>query len=474
MQPTAASAIISRPRLLPVTATVDVDRRAPVIPRSPRRAVRISVSLIVFFLAGCSFPLRSENFDREPSPQPAAEYITRAFDRYPIVALSEMHGNIESRNLLAQLIRHDGFAGKVNDIVIEFGNARYQSVVDRYIAGGAVERDVLRGTWEETTQTSGIWSLPMYEEMLADIRAVNATLPPADRFRVLLGDPPIDWAKVTSPADDDMNDWRDAHFAWVVEKDVRAPGRKALVFVGGAHIARRVVFPNSLIHLLDARLPGQTHVVSVVDVGATDASIALRLRSWASPSVASIRGTWLGRLDVGQVGWRLSRGQVEDDVDAVAYLSPSPLIFQPAPSMSDSSPRHDEMMRRHSLAEATLAFRGAKVRFDRSVPALTSGSVAPLSEVLSELRRDPDLRVLIKGFADGGERNPTQLGQQRAELVSDWLAARGVAGERMRTLGCGATRPLWDDDIGEHRAANRRVEIVRQTATAGCQPPSSF
>src|SRR4029079_2759487 len=128
--------------------------------------------------------------------------------------------------------------------------------------------------------------------------------------------------------------------------------------------------PNSLIHLLDARLPGQTHVVSVVDVGATDASIALRLRSWPSPSVASMRGTCLGRLDVGQVGWRLSRGQVEDDVDAVAYLSPSPLIFQPAPSMSDSSPRHDEMMRRHSLAEATLAFRGAKVRFDRSVPAL--------------------------------------------------------------------------------------------------------
>jgi outer membrane protein OmpA-like peptidoglycan-associated protein len=436
--------------------------------------MRIFIPLTFFFLAGCSFSLRSENFDRDPSPRPAAEYITRAFDRYPIVALSELHGNAESKDLLARLIRQPGFAGKVNDIVIEFGNARYQTVVDRYIAGEAVERDVLRGTWEETTQISGIWSLPMYEEMLADIRAVNATLPVSKRFRVLLGDPPIDWAEVTSPADDDMNDWRDAHFAWVVERHVRAAGRKALVFVGGAHIARRVVFPNSLIHLLDARFPGQAHVVSVVDVGTMEPSIALRLRSWPSSSAASIRGTWLGRLDVSEVGWHFSRGHVEDDVDAVAYLSPSPLIFQPAPSMSDSSPRHDEMMRRHSLAEATLAFRGARIRFDPSVPFFTSGSIAPLSEVLSELRRNPHLRVVIKGFADGKEPNPMQLGLRRAELVGDWLAARGVGGDRVRLLGCGATRPLWSDEAEEHRAANRRVEIVRQATTAACQPPSSY
>jgi outer membrane protein OmpA-like peptidoglycan-associated protein len=436
--------------------------------------IRSSVLLSICCLAGCTTSPRLERPERGPSPQPAAEYITRAFDRYPIVALSEMHGNTESKNLLARVIRQPGFAGKVNDIVIEFGNARYQSVVDRYVAGDAVQRDLLRGTWEETTQINGIWSLPMYEEMLTDIRAVNATLPAAKRFRVLLGDPPIDWARVTSPADDDMNDWRDAHFAWVVEKRVRAAGRKALVFVGGAHIARRVVFPNSLIHLLDARWPGQTHVVSVVDVGTMEPSIALRLGSWPTPSAASIRGTWLGRLDVSQLGWHFSRGHVEDDVDALAYLSPAPLTFQPAPSLSDPSRRRDEMVRRRSLAEATLAFRGAKIRFDASVPFLTSGSMAPLSEVLSELRRHADLQVLIKGFADDREPNPTELGIDRAEVVRDWLASRGVARERVQALGCGATRPLWSDDVEEHRAANRRVEIVRQTTRAGCQPPSSF
>ena len=439
-----------------------------------QRATRLAGLLSACCLAGCVTSSRLDHADREPRPQPAAEYIVRAFDRYPIVALSELHGNTESKDLLARVIRQPGFAGKVNDIVIEFGNARYQSIVDRYIAGEAVERDALRGTWEDTTQISGIWSLPMYEGMLADIRAVNATLPNAKRFRVLLGDPPIDWAQVRSPADDDMNDWRDAHFAWVVEKHVRAMGRKALLFVGGGHIGRAVVFPNSLIHLLDARFPGQTHVVSAVDVGAMEGTLGSRFRSWEVPSAAAIKGTWLGRIDVTRVGWRFSRGTIEDNTDAVAYLSSSPLIYEPAPPLEDSSPRRTEMMRRRSLAEATLAFRGSRIRFDPSVAVLTTESTAPLSEVLSELTRDPGLQVLVKGFADDREQNPTQLGVERAQIVTDWLASHGVARGRMRPLGCGATRPLWSDDVEAHRSANRRVEIVRQTTTAGCQPPSSY
>ena len=64
------------------------------------------------------------------------------------------------------LIRHDGFSQRVNDIVIEFGNAAYQPIVDRYISGAPVGRDELRGVWENTTQISGIWLLPMYEAIL--------------------------------------------------------------------------------------------------------------------------------------------------------------------------------------------------------------------------------------------------------------------------------------------------------------------
>ena len=46
----------------------------------------------------------------------------------------------------------------------------------------------------------------MYEEMLRAVRDVNLTLAPERRLRVWLGNPPIDWDAVTSPADEDMND----------------------------------------------------------------------------------------------------------------------------------------------------------------------------------------------------------------------------------------------------------------------------
>src|SRR5262249_3546648 len=136
--------------------------------------------------------------------QPAVDLMLAAFDQHPLVALSDGagHGQLETKDFFAALIRDRRFAPTVRNIVIEFGNARYQAVLDRYIGGESVDRDELRHVWEDTTQTSGIWSLPIYEHMLADVRSANAGLPSAKRIRVVAGDPPIDWSAVTSPADD--------------------------------------------------------------------------------------------------------------------------------------------------------------------------------------------------------------------------------------------------------------------------------
>ncbi len=452
------------PQLGPVVG----DRRVNAL---MRRASVPPVSRALWYVLACTSS--RPGHVQELKPQPAAEYITNAFSRYPLVALTELHGNTESAKLLGRLIRHPGFAGQVNDIVVEFGNARYQNVVDRYISGQAVSREALRGTWENTTQISDIWSLPIYEAILADIRDVNRTLPVAQRFRVLLGDPPIDWSRVTSPADEDMNDWRDAHYAWVVERKVRDAGRRALLFVGGAHISRGIIFPNSLIHLLDRRYPGQTLAISIVDVGRATSAVASTLRSWPVPSAASVRGTWLGRLDVTAIGNRLSRGSVEHDTDAILYLSSSALVSASAPAVDDSS-RAKELQRRRQLAQLTVPFRGAQIRFIASAPTLTAESITPLRTVLAELQRDSTLRVVVKAFSDEAERNASALAGERARTVTNWLSAHGIARERLTPLACGTIRPLWNDGTEEHRAANRRAEIVRNTRSAGCQPPTTF
>jgi outer membrane protein OmpA-like peptidoglycan-associated protein len=403
--------------------------------------------------------------------RPAIDLVLSAFEQYPLVAVSEGagHGELETREFFAALIRDRRFAPTVRNLVIEFGNARYQAVIDRYVTGAPVTRDELRHAWEDTTQISGVWSLPMYEQMLADVRSVNEGLPPAKRIRVLAGDPPIDWSAVTSPADEDMNDWRDAHFAHVIAREVIRQGERALILIGGAHISRKVIFPNSLIHLLDLRFPSQTWVAGVLDLERIEPEVRSRLRAITAPAGTSVRNTWLGKLAVRRIGFNLSIGDVENNVDALLLLTSSPLHAQHPTPLDPTYER--ELMRRRALADATLPFRGAKIRFKERVAGFEADADEPLQVVLRELLRDRGLRVLVKAFADGTEADADTLSSKRATLVVDWLTARGVERERLTPRGCGARRPLTLGNTALERAMNRRAELVRLAPTAACEPP---
>jgi outer membrane protein OmpA-like peptidoglycan-associated protein len=409
--------------------------------------------------------------DADLRERPAVDLIFSAFEDHPLVGLSEGagHGQLETRDFFTTLIRDSRFPHTVRNILIEFGNARYQQVMDRYVSGEPITRDELRHVWEDTTQVSGVWTAQMYEQMLAEVRSVNERLPSSLRTRVLLGDPPIDWTTVTSPADEDMNDWRDAHFAHVIEREVMRRQERALILIGGAHIGRKVVFPNSLIHLLDSRYPGQTWVVGMLDSGRVDPQISVRLQGWTLPAGLPVRDTWLGKMDVRQIGFGLSTGIVQDDVDALLLLTAA------LPRPSDSSalePKYGlELARRRALARTTLPFRGAKIRFEENRAMFAAGADEPLEAVLNELQRDRGLRLLVKAFADRAESNAAALSTRRAELVIDWLVARGVDRQRLNPNGCGALRPLDFGQTAEGRAMNRRAELVRFAPTAGCEPP---
>jgi len=238
---------------------------------------------------------------------------------------------------------------------------------------------------------------------------------------------------------------------------------------GGAHISRTVMFPNSLIHLLDARLPSQTWAVGVLDPERIEPEVRGRLRAVTTPAGTSVRNTWLGKLAVGRIGFNLSIGDVEHDVDALLLLSSSRLHAQLATPLDPTYER--ELTRRRALADATLPFRGAKIRFEEGVAGFEGDADEPLRAVLRELLRDPGLRVLVKAFADGTEFDAETLSLRRANLVVDWLTASGVERERLMSRGCGARRPLTLGNTALERSMNRRAELVRLTPTAACEPP---
>jgi outer membrane protein OmpA-like peptidoglycan-associated protein len=210
-------------------------------------------------------------------------------------------------------------------------------------------------------------------------------------------------------------------------------------------------------------------VTGVLDLERVEPEIGRRLRGNTTPSGTSVRNTWLGRLDVHRIGFNLSIGDLEDNVDALLLLSSSRLHAQPPTSLDPTYDR--ELMRRRALADATLPFRGAKIRFKERVAEFEADAGEPLQVVLRELRRDRGLRVLVKAFADGTEVDAGALSMRRANLVVDWLTARGVERERLTPKGCGTRRPLTLGNTALERAMNRRAELVRFTRTAACEPP---
>jgi hypothetical protein len=64
----------------------------------------------------------------EPCPVDAVPGVLAAFAKAPLVALGEAHWLAEQAEFVARLIGHPAFPAVAGDIVVEFGNARYQEL----------------------------------------------------------------------------------------------------------------------------------------------------------------------------------------------------------------------------------------------------------------------------------------------------------------------------------------------------------
>src|SRR5258707_4850670 len=117
-----------------------------------------------------------------------------------LVAMAEAHGLQELHDLVTKVLEDPRVAAVVDDVVVEFGNSLHQDTVDTFVAGGIVDDVDLRPVWRDTTQSPlETWDSPVYEQLFRTVRGINWGR--SRRIRVLLGDPPIDWAQVTSTAD---------------------------------------------------------------------------------------------------------------------------------------------------------------------------------------------------------------------------------------------------------------------------------
>lgn len=109
------------------------------------------------------------------------------------------------------------------------------------------------------------------------------------------------------------------------------------------------------------------------------------------------------------------------------------------------------------ISDDRLLLVGVKFAFDKS--NLLPESYVVLDQSVKLLNNKPDVKVEIEGYTDhiGTGSYNQKLSVERAETVKKYLISKGVAENRLSTIGYGMNNPLEDNKTPEGRAMNRRI-----------------
>lgn len=104
------------------------------------------------------------------------------------------------------------------------------------------------------------------------------------------------------------------------------------------------------------------------------------------------------------------------------------------------------------------------IQFDTGKSEIKPEAAGAISQIVSLLTENEDLRVGIEGHTDdvGTPAANKSLSEARAKAVLAAVVKGGVAAERLSAIGWGQEKPISDNRTEEGRAKNRRVEIVKK------------
>lgn len=110
--------------------------------------------------------------------------------------------------------------------------------------------------------------------------------------------------------------------------------------------------------------------------------------------------------------------------------------------------------------------QGATVRlenvfFETDSYTLKAESKVELDEVVEFLSNNPEIRIMLEGHTDnvGSEAYNTELSENRARAVYNYLTGQGIDEERLEYKGYGFSQPIDINETEAGRARNRRTEM---------------
>ena len=101
------------------------------------------------------------------------------------------------------------------------------------------------------------------------------------------------------------------------------------------------------------------------------------------------------------------------------------------------------------------------VLFDFDTARLTGKGVAEVQKIADFMHADSRLGIEIRGHTDslGSEMYNDELSVERCLTVAQFLIEKGIARDRIRWQGFGASVPVADNHTAQGRQQNRRVEF---------------
>jgi OOP family OmpA-OmpF porin len=106
-----------------------------------------------------------------------------------------------------------------------------------------------------------------------------------------------------------------------------------------------------------------------------------------------------------------------------------------------------------------IVLNGIQFDFDKAV--IKDEYYPILDEGIAALEKHPEKNVVVAGYtcSIGTEDYNMGLSEKRAEAVKAYMVEKGIAADRLSTMGYGEANPVADNATREGREMNRRVEF---------------
>lgn len=103
------------------------------------------------------------------------------------------------------------------------------------------------------------------------------------------------------------------------------------------------------------------------------------------------------------------------------------------------------------------------IRFDVNKATIKPESMGVINSIVHLMQEHPEINFSVEGHtdSDGDDTSNQTLSERRAQAVVAELVKMGIASDRFTSKGRGESKPVGPNNTAEGKAANRRVEFVK-------------